>query len=70
MSAQRPEILLVTPPTTPAWWSRRGPGCRWASCTSAALYDAMTRFDTLDQVRDTLRSEMAALREDMARPEA
>lgn len=67
MSRQRPDILLVTPPyhagvvECAGSWLPLGllylGGALRRAGFGAALYDAMTRFDTLDQVRETLRRE-------------
>lgn len=67
MSKRRPEILLVTPPyhsgvvESAGSWLPLGllyvGGALRKAGYGAALYDAMTRFDTLDQVRGTLRRE-------------
>jgi len=67
MSTRRPEILLVTPPyhsgvveSAGSWLPLGllyvGGALQKAGC-GLALYDAMTRFDTLEQVRATLRRE-------------
>jgi anaerobic magnesium-protoporphyrin IX monomethyl ester cyclase len=67
MSRTRPEILLVTPPyhsgvvESAGSWLPLGllyvGGALQQAGYGVALYDAMTRFDTLDQVRETLRRE-------------
>ena len=67
MSRARPEILLVTPPyhsgvvESAGSWLPLGllyvGGALQRAGYGVALYDAMTRFDTLDQVRETLRRE-------------
>ncbi|MCX6903992.1 MAG: radical SAM protein [Verrucomicrobia bacterium] len=67
MNKRRPEILLVTPPyhsgvveSAGSWLPLGllyvGGALQKAGC-GVALYDAMTRFHTLDQVRQTLRRE-------------
>ena len=67
MSRARPEILLVTPPyhsgvvESAGSWLPLGllyvGGALQQAGYGVALYDAMTRFHTLDQVRETLRRE-------------
>jgi anaerobic magnesium-protoporphyrin IX monomethyl ester cyclase len=67
MMKPRPEILLVTPPyhsgvvESAGSWLPLGllyvGGALQKAGFGVALYDAMTRFDTLDQVRATLRRE-------------
>jgi anaerobic magnesium-protoporphyrin IX monomethyl ester cyclase len=67
MSRTRPEILLVTPPyhsgvvESAGAWLPLGllyvGGALQKAGYGVALYDAMTRFHTLDQVRETLRRE-------------
>jgi len=67
MSRARPEILLVTPPyhsgvvESAGSWLPLGllyvGGALQQAGFGVALYDAMTRFHTLDQVRETLRRE-------------
>lgn len=67
MSRQRPNILLVTPPyhsgvvESAGSWLPLGllyvAGALRKAGFEAALYDAMTRFDTLDDIRATLRRE-------------
>jgi anaerobic magnesium-protoporphyrin IX monomethyl ester cyclase len=67
MSKQRPEILLVTPPyhsgvvESAGSWLPLGllyvGGALQRAGFGVALYDAMTRFDTLEQVRQTLQRE-------------
>jgi anaerobic magnesium-protoporphyrin IX monomethyl ester cyclase len=67
MSRARPEILLVTPPyhsgvvESAGSWLPLGllyvGGALQRAGYGVALYDAMTRFHTLDQVRETLRRE-------------
>ncbi|MEI6210882.1 MAG: radical SAM protein [bacterium] len=67
MSKQRPEIMLVTPPyhsgvvESAGSWLPLGllyvGGALQRGGYGVALYDAMTRFDTLEQVRATLRRE-------------
>lgn len=67
MSRQHPTILLVTPPyhsgvveSAGSWLPLSllyvGSALQQAGC-EVALYDAMTRFHNLDQVRQTLRRE-------------
>lgn len=63
----RPEIMLVTPPyhsgvvESAGSWLPLGllyvGGALQRAGYGVVLYDAMTKFDTLDQVRDTLRRE-------------
>jgi len=63
----RPEIMLVTPPyhsgvvESAGSWLPLGllyvGGALQRAGYGVTLYDAMTRFDTLDQVRETLRRE-------------
>ena len=67
MSTRRPEILLVTPPyhsgvvESAGSWLPLGllyvGGALQRAGYGVALYDAMTRFHTLEQVRETLRHE-------------
>ncbi len=67
MKSHRPEILLVTPPyhsgvvESAGSWIPLGllyiGGALQRAGYGVALYDAMTRFHTLDQVRATLRRE-------------
>jgi anaerobic magnesium-protoporphyrin IX monomethyl ester cyclase len=67
MSQARPEILLVTPPyhsgvvESAGSWLPLGllyvGGALQQAGYGVVLYDAMTRFHTLDQVRETLRRE-------------
>ena len=67
MSTRRPEILLVTPPyhsgvvESAGSWLPLGllyvGGALQKAGFGVALYDAMTRFDTLEQVRETMRRE-------------
>ncbi len=67
MKKKRPEILLVTPPyhsgvvESAGSWLPLGllyvGGALQRAGYGVALYDAMTRFDTLEQVRETLRRE-------------
>lgn len=67
MHRRRPEILLVTPPyhsgvvESAGSWLPLGllyvGGALQQAGYGVALYDAMTRFDTLDQVRQTLRHQ-------------
>jgi anaerobic magnesium-protoporphyrin IX monomethyl ester cyclase len=67
MSRARPEILLVTPPyhsgvvESAGSWLPLGllyvGGALQRAGYGVALYDAMTRFHTLEQVRETLRRE-------------
>jgi anaerobic magnesium-protoporphyrin IX monomethyl ester cyclase len=67
MSRARPEILLVTPPyhsgvvESAGSWLPLGllyvGGALQQAGYGVALYDAMTRFHTLDQIRETLRRE-------------
>ncbi|MBM4032170.1 MAG: radical SAM protein [Planctomycetes bacterium] len=70
MRTGRPEILLVTPPyhsgvveAAGSWLPLGllyvGGALQKAGC-GVALYDAMTRFDTLEDVRATLRRERPA----------
>ncbi len=70
MYTRRPEILLVTPPyhsgvvESAGSWLPLGllyvGGALLRAGYGAALYDAMTRFHTLNQVRETLRRERPA----------
>ncbi|MEI7728127.1 MAG: radical SAM protein [Verrucomicrobiota bacterium] len=67
MMKPRPEILLVTPPyhsgvvESAGSWLPLGllyvGGALQRAGFGVALYDAMTRFDTLEQVRETIRRE-------------
>lgn len=67
MSARRPEILLVTPPyhsgvvESAGSWLPLGllyiGGALQRAGYGVALYDAMTRFHTLEDIRATLRRE-------------
>lgn len=67
MNRQRPEILLITPPyhsgvvESAGSWLPLGllyvGGALQKAGYGVALYDAMTRFHTLDEVRETLRRE-------------
>ena len=67
MNKQRPEIMLVTPPyhsgvvESAGSWLPLGllyvGGALQRAGYGVTLYDAMTRFDTLEQVRATLRRE-------------
>jgi len=67
MKTQRPEIMLVTPPyhsgvvESAGSWLPLGllyvGGALQRAGYGVTLYDAMTRFDTLDQVRERLRRE-------------
>jgi anaerobic magnesium-protoporphyrin IX monomethyl ester cyclase len=67
MKTKRPEILLVTPPyhsgvvESAGSWLPLGllyvGGALQKAGYGVALYDAMTRFHTLEQVRETLRRE-------------
>lgn len=66
-TTHRPEIMLVTPPyhsgvvESAGSWLPLGllyvGGALQRAGYGVSLYDAMTRFDTLDQVRETLRRE-------------
>jgi anaerobic magnesium-protoporphyrin IX monomethyl ester cyclase len=67
MNTQRPEILLVTPPYHSGVVESAGSwlplsllyvgGALQKAGFGVALYDAMTKFHNLDQVRETLRRE-------------
>lgn len=67
MNARRPEILLVTPPYHSGVVESAGSwvplsllyvgGALQRAGYGVALYDAMTKFHTLEQVRETLRRE-------------
>ncbi|MEI6564041.1 MAG: radical SAM protein [bacterium] len=67
MSTKRPEIMLVTPPyhsgvvESAGSWLPLGllyvGGALQSAGYGVSLYDAMTRFHTLEQVRETLRRE-------------
>ena len=67
MNARRPEVLLVTPPyhsgvvESAGSWLPLGllyvGGALQRAGYGVALYDAMTRFHTLDDIRQTLRRE-------------
>ena len=67
MSSKRPHIMLVTPPyhsgvvESAGSWLPLGllyvGGALQSAGYGVTLYDAMTRFDTLEQVRETLRRE-------------
>ena len=67
MSTKRPEIMLVTPPyhsgvvESAGSWLPLGllyiGGALQAAGYGVSLYDAMTRFHTLEQIRETLRRE-------------
>ncbi len=67
MNALHPEILLVTPPyhsgvvESAGSWMPLGlvyvAGALRKAGFGVVLYDAMTRFDTLEQVRETVRRE-------------